>query len=143
MTFGLISAALIFCWDTSHAQDKTFQTEVLQKLNELDGKINELSNRLNEMDKRYEVRFTAIEAKLEAVNQRIDAVNQRIDDKFNLIVGLLTILVAILALPAVPKLLERFKAPPQSKEDIQRLENQIEQIKTQLAQLSQAMRPTP
>jgi DNA repair exonuclease SbcCD ATPase subunit len=143
MIFGLISVALLFFWDISHAQDKDFQTAVLQKLNELDGKINELSNRLNEMDKRYEVRFTALEAKLEAVNQRIDSVNQRIDDKFNLIVGLLSLVVAFLALPFVPKLFERFKAPPDSKEDILRLEKQIEQIKTQLAQLSQAIRPAP
>jgi len=121
---GIIVAALLFFWDTSQAQDQAFQTTVLQKLNELDGKINELGNRLNEMDKRYEVRFTTIEAKFEAVNQRLDerfnAVNQRLDDKFNLIVYLLGLLAAILAIPSVPKLLERFKAPPQSKEDIQR-----------------------
>ncbi len=122
LTFGLIVVALLLIWDTGHAQDKAFQTTVLQKLNELDGKMNELSNRLNEMDKRYEVRFTTIEAKLEAVNQRLDerfnTVNQRIDDKFNLIVYLLGLLAAILAIPSVQKLLERFKAPPQSKEDI-------------------------
>jgi len=140
ITFGLIFVSLLFCCDTSQAQDKAFQATVLQK-------FDDLENRLNEMDKRYEVRFTAIEAKLEAINQRLDerfnAVNQRIDDKFNLIVYLLGLLAAILAIPSVPKLLERFKAPPQSKEDIQRLEKQIEQINTQLAQLTQAMRPAP
>jgi len=139
-TFGLIFVSLLFFCDTSQAQDKAFQAAVLQK-------FDDLENRLNEMDKRYEVRFTAIEAKLEAINQRLDerfnAVNQRIDDKFNLIVYLLGLLAAILALPSIPKLLERFKAPPQSKEDIQRLEKQIEQINTQLAQLTQAMRPAP
>ena len=147
ITFGLIFVSLLFFCDTSQAQDKAFQAAVLQK-------FDDLENRLNKMDKRFEIRFAkleermnTLEIKIDAVNQRLDdrfnAVNQRIDDKFNLIIGLLTILVAILALPSVPKLLERFKAPPQRKEDIQRLEKQIEQINTQLAQLTQAMRPAP
>ncbi|MDZ7360851.1 MAG: hypothetical protein ONB46_09010 [candidate division KSB1 bacterium] len=134
--FGLIFAALFFFWNTALAQDKAFQTEVLQKLKEIANRFNALEIRLNDMDKRYEVRFATLETKLEAVNQRID-------DKFNLIVGLLGLLAALLALPYAPKLLERFKAPPDSKKDVQRLQEQIEQIKTQLAQLSPPMRPTP
>jgi len=149
MAFGLIFVALFFRWDTSRAQDKAFQTAVLQKLNELDGKINALDakisaleKRLDEMDKRFEIRFTKLEEKMNTLEVKIGATNQRIDDKFNLIVGLLGLVAALLALPYVPKLFERFKAPPQNQEDIRRLEQQIEQMKTQLAQLSQATRPT-
>ncbi|MDZ7360323.1 MAG: hypothetical protein ONB46_06305 [candidate division KSB1 bacterium] len=136
LTFGLAFAALFFLWDTAHAQDKAFQAEVLQKLKEIDNRFNALENRLNDMDKRYEVRFATLETKLEAVNQRID-------DKFNLIVGLLGLLAALLALPYAPRLLERFKAPPDNKKEFQRIQEQIEQIKAQLAQLSPPMRPTP
>jgi septal ring factor EnvC (AmiA/AmiB activator) len=127
--FGLISAALLCCRGAARAQDKAFQEAVLQKLNELDNKMNALEKRLDEMDKRYEVRFATLETKLEAVNQRID-------DKFNLIVGLLGLLTVLLALPYIPRLLENFRARPQNQEDIKRLEEQIEQIKKQLAQLS-------
>ncbi|GEM_PF-2291726 len=137
LTFGLALAALLFLSNTTQAQDKAFQTEVLQKLKEIDNRFNALENRLHDMDKRYEVRFATIETKLEAVNQRID-------DKFNLIVGLLGLLLAaLLALPYAPKLLERFKAPSENKRDMQRMQEQIEQIKAQLAQLSPPMRPTP
>jgi len=136
LTFGLAFAALLFLWDTTHAQDKAFQAEVLQKLKEIDNRFNALENRLNDMDKRYEVRFATLETKLEAVNQRLD-------DKFNMIVGLLGLLAALLALPYAPKLLERFKAPPDNKKEFQRMQEQIEQIKARLAQLSSPMRPTP
>lgn len=149
LTFGFIFAALFFFWDTSFSQDAAFQATVLQKLNAIDNrldaidtrlialenKFSAMENRLNDMDKRYEVRFATLETKLEVVNQRID-------DKFNLIVGLLGLLAALLALPYAPRLLERFKAPPDNKKEFQRIQEQIEQIKAQLAQLSPPMRPT-
>jgi hypothetical protein len=47
-----------------------------------------------------------------------------------------------LALPYAPKLIERFKAPPSNKEELQSLREQIELMKTQLAQLAQSPRPT-
>jgi len=143
ITFGLIFVSLLFFCDTSHAQDKDFQTAVLQKFDALEKRLDDLDKRLDEMDKRFEIRFTRLEERMNTLEVKIEAVNQRIDDKFNLIGYLLGLLAAILALPSIPKLLERFKAPPQSKEDLQRLEKQIEQINTQLAQLTQAMRPAP
>lgn len=138
--FGLTAAILLCRESTGFAQDKAFQDAVLQKLNELE-------KRLDDMDKRYEVRFTRIETTLDErfnrLQDRIDAVNVRIDDKFNLMIGLLGLLAALLALPYVPKLFDRFKAPPQTKEDIRRLEKQIEQIQQQLTQLSQTIQPAP
>jgi tetrahydromethanopterin S-methyltransferase subunit G len=112
MILGLIFVTLLFSWDNSHAQDKAFQTAVLQKLNEFDAKFNALENRLDEMDKRFEIRFTRLEERMNTLEVKIEAVNQRIDDKFNLIVGLLGLVAALLALPYAPKLFERFKAPP-------------------------------
>jgi len=140
LTFGFITAALLCCRSTTFAQDKAFQEAVLQKLDELE-------KRLDEMDKRYEIRFTKIETTLDErfnrLQDKIESVNVRIDDKFNLIVGLLGLLAALLALPYIPKFFERFKPPPQTQEDIMRLEKQIEQIQQQLAQLSRAIQPTP
>lgn len=147
LPWGLILMLLLF-WDTSPAQDKAWQTEVLQKLNILENRINDLGNRLNEMDKRYEVRFTKIEERFNTVDERfnrledkIEAVNQRIDDKFNLIVFLLGFVVTLLALPYVPKLFERFRIRIERKEESQQvqelrqeLQEQINQIKAQLAQ---------
>ncbi len=132
-----LTAAILLCRESAaFAQDKAFQQTVLQKLDALE-------KRLDEMDKRYEIRFTKIEATLDRLQDKIDAVNVRLDDKFNLMIGLLGLLVALLALPYVPKLFERFKGPPQTKEDIIRLEKQIEQIQQQLSRLSQAIQPTP
>jgi septal ring factor EnvC (AmiA/AmiB activator) len=143
LTFGLISVALLCCRSTTFAQDKAFQDAVLQKLNDLE-------KRLDEMDKRYEIRFARIEERFNTVDERfnriqdkIEAVNVRIDDKFNLMIGLLGLFAALLALPYVPKLFERFRSPPQAREDIARLEKQIEQIQKQLMQLSQSIQPTP
>jgi len=147
-TLGLMVVALLSCCNVTLAQDKTAQAAILQKLADIE-------SRLNDMDKRYEVRFSILETKLDerlnaletklderfnAVNIRIDAVNQRIDDKFNLIVGLLAIIAAFLALPYAPKLLERFKF----KNDAQRLQGEIDQLKTQVAQLTRlTQQPTP
>lgn len=142
LMLGLVLAPLFSVVATAHAQDQSFQTRVLQKLDALDQRLDGMDKRLNEMDKRNEVRFTAIETKLAAIDQRFDAVNQRIDDKFNLIVGVLTIIAAFLALPFIPKLFERVKAPAQNQEDFRRLEKEVAEIRTQLAQLSQTLRPT-
>jgi chaperonin cofactor prefoldin len=133
LVLGLVWAPLFFGVSTGRAQDKEFQTKVLQKLEALE-------LRLNEMDKRYEVRFATIEAKLEAIDQRFDAVNRRIDDKFNLNLGLVGSAAVILAVLYVYGVQARFINPPKD-EDIQRLEKELEKIETQLTQLSQAIRP--
>ena len=128
ITFGLLVAALLFSANPTLAQDKATQAAILQKLSDIE-------SRINDMDKRYEIRFATLETKLDerfnAVNIRIDAVNQRIDDKFNLIVGLLGIIAAFLALSYLPKLLERFKI----KNNEQKLQSEIDEMKTQIAQL--------
>jgi len=144
---GLMLVALLFFSNATRAQDKATQAAILQKLNEID-------NQLNEMDKRFEIRFTKLEERFNTIDERfktveekfnrledkIAGVNTRIDDKFNLMVGLLGLIVALLALPYMPKLFERFKArPPDSKETLQRLQEQIDQLK---AQLSQRIGPT-
>jgi hypothetical protein len=130
-SFMLILVALFGFWNTTAAQEKDFQTAVLQKLNEID-------KRIDEMDKRYEVRFTKIEEKLNGLESRLDikieSVNQRIDDKFNLLVGLLGLIAAFLALPYIPKFLERYKVHSERKEDIQHLQEQINELKAQLSQ---------
>jgi hypothetical protein len=140
LTLVFIVAALLSFGDITHAQDKTTQAAILQKLTDID-------NRLNEMDKRYEVRFTKIETTLDERFNRIEdkfvAVNQRIDDKFNLMLGLLGLIAALLALPYVPKFFERFWVRLERKKDSQDLQKQIDQLKTQVAQLTQLIgRPT-
>jgi predicted nucleic acid-binding Zn-ribbon protein len=118
---------------SASAQEKDANAAVLQKLSEIE-------NRLNDMDKRYEIRFVRIEERYKSLEEKINAldtkldikigaVNQRIDDKFNLIVGLLGLIAAFLALPYIPKFLERYKAQSERKEDIQRLQEQINELK--------------
>jgi len=139
ITFGLMVAALLFSANTTFAQDKAMQAAILQKLSEIE-------SRINDMDKRYEIRFTKLEERFNTVDEKfnrledkIEAVNQRIDDKFNLIVGLLGIIAAFLALPYLPKLLERFKI----KNNEQKLQSEIDELKTQMAQLARLVqKPT-
>lgn len=133
-SFVLILVALFGAWDTAMAQDKDFQTAVLQKLNEMDNRFKEIEIRLSEMDKRYEVQFARIDERFNNLDIKIQAVNQRFDDKFNLIVGLLGLIFAFLALPYIPKLLERYKVQAAYKEDIQRLQEQINELKSQRSQ---------
>jgi uncharacterized coiled-coil DUF342 family protein len=146
-TMTATALALLLSWESGAAQEKADISTVLRKLNEIDARIDD-------MDKRYEIRFTKIEAefrriderfngieakfdaKLDATNGRIDAVNQRIDDKFNLIVALLGIIAAFLALPYLPRLLERYKVQKDRKEDISRLQEQIDQIKAHLSRIA-------
>jgi len=154
-TKGALTLALLLSWEPALAQEKADLAAVLRKLNDIEKGIDD-------MDKRYEIRFTKIEIKidaefkrvderfnsieakmdikLDAIGGRIDAVNQRIDDKFNLIVGLLGIIAAFLALPYLPKILERYKVQKERKEDISRLQEQIDQIKTQLSRLAEQSR---
>ncbi len=122
------------------------QAAILQKLdgienrfNKIENRFNEIENRLNEMDKRFEIRFTKLEESFHRLEDKIAAVNTRIDDKFNLLVGLFGLIAAFLALPYMPKFFNRFKTPPDSKETLQRLQEQIDQLK---AQLSQRIGPT-
>jgi hypothetical protein len=82
---------------------------------------------MQRLEQKFDERFNAVEI-------RIGAVNQRIADKFNLIVGLLGLIAAFLALPYIPKLFERYKVRAERKEDLLRLQEQIDQIKAQLAQ---------
>jgi chaperonin cofactor prefoldin len=126
LTFILLIGASPFFSGLARAQEQSAQMAVLQKLSDIE-------NRLNEMDKRYEIRFATLEGEIKRMQDKIEAVNTRIDEKFNLIVGLLGIIVALLALPYVPKVLERFKVRSENREEILRLQQQIEQIKTQLA----------
>ena len=131
--FILMASAWLFLWLPASAQEKSFQTAVLDKLTEID-------KRLNEMDKRYEIRFANIEAEFKRIDERfntvevkIQAVNQRIDDKFNLILGMLGLIAAFLALLFIPKFLERYKASAENKKDVRHLQEQIDQLKAQLA----------
>jgi DNA repair ATPase RecN len=148
---GAIALALLLSWEPAFAQEKADLAAVLRKLNDIE-------KRIDDMDKRYEIRFTKIEEefkrvderfnsleakmdiKLEAMRGRIDAVNQRIDDKFNLIVGLLGIIAAFLALPYLPKILEKYKVQKDRKEDVSHLQEQIDQIKSQLSRLAEQRR---
>ena len=146
--FVLTLAALLLWWNPSPAQEKAWQTEVLQKLGGIENRMSGVENRLdtienqlNEMDKRYEIRFTKIETTLDErfgrVEDKIVAVNQRIDDKFNLIVGLLVLVAAFLSVPSISKLFDRFKPSPESKavsEQLREMREEINQIKSQLAQ---------
>ena len=135
--FIVMAAAWLGASLPASAQEKSFQTAVLDKLTAID-------KRLDEMDKRYEIRFTKLEAEIKAefarlderfntVEVKIQAVNQRIDDKFNLILGLLGLIAAFLALPYIPKFLERYKASVENKKDVRHLQEQIDQLKAQLA----------
>jgi DNA repair exonuclease SbcCD ATPase subunit len=135
LRFGFAVAALFFFWSPASAQERATQAVVLQKLNEMDLRFAKIETEFKRLDER----FNTVEVKIDAINRRIDdkieAVNQRIDDKFNLIIGLLGLIAAFLALPYIPKILERYKMRAERKEDIQRLQEQIDQIKSQLAQL--------
>jgi len=140
LTLGLMVVALLSCGNTALAQDKAAQAAILQKLADIESRLTNIESRLHDMDKRLTTLETKFDERFNAVNIRIDAVNQRIDDKFNLIVGLLAIIAAFLALPYAPKLLERFKF----KNDAQRLQGEIDQLKTQIAQLTRlTQQPTP
>lgn len=140
-SFMLMLVALFGVWNAAPAQEKDFQTAVLQKLNEIDSRINELDKRIDEMDKRYEIRFTKIEERFNTIDERfnnldtkIGAVNQRIDDKFNLLSWLLGLVVALLALPHVQKLFEKYKEKTEYKKDLQHIQEQIDELKAQLSQ---------